>query len=248
MATIYLYKIFCETEQVVKYVWGEVPPTECPTNTSHTVQLASVAVVDERGDNKVNAVIVEESIPTGGHYQARGFHVDAATSGWHHIDLEWPIPISLLSAEWNIEAKHKGDNLEVLVGPDTTIGVLTSPCSSGSNTIEVSATVLQYTAVGRILDITDGSNLDNLGMVVSISGSTITTENETTHSFSAGTTVVRQTVQLVRDACTGSPGPCGLGESKIGGSYIPPSTKLRLRYKNNDGVSKALCGYIEYLY
>ena len=36
------YTIFCETESLDKICWGTDPPTKCPTNTDHTVNLSSI--------------------------------------------------------------------------------------------------------------------------------------------------------------------------------------------------------------
>lgn len=53
---IFKYKIRCSTENADKFWYLDQtnpPPTKCPTNTAHAVDLASVAVVQIGGPNEV---------------------------------------------------------------------------------------------------------------------------------------------------------------------------------------------------
>ena len=47
MTTSYTYSIYCITEGEWKYTYDETPPTVCPTNPSHTVNLGSVALISK---------------------------------------------------------------------------------------------------------------------------------------------------------------------------------------------------------
>lgn len=40
------YRFFCNTEQIYKYVWDEVAPTTCPTSDVHSIDLASLTIID----------------------------------------------------------------------------------------------------------------------------------------------------------------------------------------------------------
>ena len=43
MSTIYKFQIYCITEKKWKVTYGPTPPTTCPTNTAHDVNLDNVA-------------------------------------------------------------------------------------------------------------------------------------------------------------------------------------------------------------
>jgi hypothetical protein len=47
MAAIYKYKYWCVTGQCYVYVWSESPPTACPNNTDHEIDVSTIAIVDQ---------------------------------------------------------------------------------------------------------------------------------------------------------------------------------------------------------
>jgi len=47
MADIFKYRFWCNTEAAVKEVWGENPPTQCPTNEAHTIDEDSITIIDQ---------------------------------------------------------------------------------------------------------------------------------------------------------------------------------------------------------
>src|SRR6185503_15795570 len=51
MTILYKYRIYCNTENEFKYVWGTTPPTTCPTDPLHSVNPDSVSVVGQADDN-----------------------------------------------------------------------------------------------------------------------------------------------------------------------------------------------------
>lgn len=52
-ATIYKYQIYCETEGIMKFVYGEVgnAPTQCPTDSGHTIHSNSIAIIGKKSNN-----------------------------------------------------------------------------------------------------------------------------------------------------------------------------------------------------
>jgi len=253
MTTINKYRILCNTESAYRYVWAEEEPTVCPSGVAHNIDSDNIAIVEHYTDQDVQAYIVEEDVRTGGHYQSRFVLLSISGSGWTELDVSWPIPVSLLSGDYTTcSGAEKGDEIEAVVAPDTIIGTVTSGVSVSGSVIEVSQTVIDNTAVGFYLKLDDGTNVNELGRVLSIDTDnlTVTVENAATDSFSPSTpTYVKQTVKFITDSVLEGPGGHALGRTKIGASYIPENTVLRLRYKNN-GVNdqKYLSITLEYLY
>lgn len=40
------YRFWCNTELAYKFVWDEVPPTSCPSSNIHSIDLASLTIID----------------------------------------------------------------------------------------------------------------------------------------------------------------------------------------------------------
>ena len=243
------YRVRCTTDNKYEYVWAETTPTTCPINTHHSIDSTLTSIVDTKEDNEV--VIREEGIKTGGHYQAQSFDVICdATTGWKEKTVSFPFPIGLLSAEWRNKTENDGDEIEVCVGVDTIIGTLTSDVSEGDE-INVTQSVIDNIAIGFKCSITDGTNTDDLGRILSVSpsGLTLTVETDVVTAFIASTpTYVRQTIVMIPRLVLADSGTFELGGSKIGASYIPANIPIRIRYNNISATAKTFSIVMEYLY
>jgi len=189
--------------------------------------------------------IKEETIKTGGNFQAQTFTIDVASgTGWYETDISFPIPISLLSASYVGNDEIVGDEAQFLVARNTITGVITTTVSSGIE-IDVSQTVADNAKIGYYITI----DSEDLGRVVSIDSvnNKLTMENSITTTHTAGS-YVKQTVKMAPRIVFGDNGVMIIGESKIGGSYISPGRLITARYNNISGGSKKFNFTIEYLY
>lgn len=88
------YRIRCTTDSVDEYWWlseGDPSPTTCPTNTGHSVDLASVAVVDRSGPSEV-----EVAPKTGGlQTMLDGVSLSGDASKTHRADYSIPFDLHL---------------------------------------------------------------------------------------------------------------------------------------------------------
>jgi len=50
MATVYKYRVWCDTESGWQYVWAESEPTDCPNDPGHTIDSDKTTVVEASGD------------------------------------------------------------------------------------------------------------------------------------------------------------------------------------------------------
>lgn len=208
-------------------------------------------------DNEASIVKIleEDSDPnkrTGGHYQAVGLRISVpASTGIHTKDFTFPHPISLMSMEYVPKSSMDGDKFDILVAPETTIGSITADVTASDTIINVDATVLASTFVGAVIHIDDGTNKDLLGKVLSVdkAGGTITVESGATNAFLAATpTYVKQTVRLVENVWIHGTVLTELGSTKIGGSYLPANTVIRIEYDNVTGTAKDYDSICEILY
>lgn len=189
---------------------------------------------------------------TQGHFQS--CVIDISTSGYETVtkDLSFPYPISLFSAEWLVDTEHKGDRAEFHLAPDTVIGAVIQniDASDGLTTISVSDTVVEYINKGYYIKIGSPSN-ECLGRVVDydIDNKTITLEEPITSSYTVGSYIF-MTIKIVPYWRFTATGFNSVGESKIGASFIPKGTILRILYYNENGVmtNKIFGISIDYMY
>lgn len=250
MTEVNYYKIFCTSDNKFEYVWGTSAPAKCPTDTAHTVDTNSIAIVKTVAETIVT--IKEEDIPTGGHFCVQTVTLAVSASETKTLDISWPVPISVLEVTLHPTTAMEGDKVSVCIDPDTTIGALGASATAGDTILTVSSTVLAYLQLGFYITITDGTNLNQCNRVKNIDkpNSRITVETALTNSFSAATpTYVQMSVYMMKDYEIGSSGmPLELGTSKIGGSYIPVGKISRIKYENTTAVAKTFRAAVEYLY
>lgn len=252
MTTLYKYSFTCNDEGVSKQVWREESdpvPTKCPDDTSHVINTTSIRIVERVEENNVK--VQEETIPTGGHFKALGRKMDIAANETKTKDEVFPFDISAMAIEFTSDSSNQGDELQLVIGPDTIIGTVSNDVTSGDTVINVSQTVIDYVSIGYNINLFDGVNTSDLGRVTAVDKDnlTITAETAVDQSFSSVMpTYVRMSVYTIDDYTIGKPGRWTIGESKIGGSFIPAGTVVRIIYKNNENASKEFISQLEYLY
>jgi len=122
MTTWNKYNIFCITENLNKFTFGETAPTTCPTDTQHTVNLNSVYIVESRAPNIIK--VQEETTPTGGFFKFDGFEMVAEANTTTEKVLSWEIPINVKSIQVFTPAACTGDFFQTFVNRYATFGIL----------------------------------------------------------------------------------------------------------------------------
>lgn len=239
------------TDSQFEEVWSDTSPTVCPINNSHTVDTSLVSAFESISESEV--LIKEETVKTGGNFMCESHCLIAATGPGvtTYRDFIWPFPISVMSLSFVTDVDNSKDIVSCQVGPDTIIGGLVANCATGATGIYVSQTVVDNTMLGYHLNLFDGVNSDDLGRIISIDDQTnlIKVETGPSVSYSALTpTYVRMTVYTVNNYTIGKPGSYGIGKDKIGGSYVPENTIVRVNYLNTKSYPVGCSVQIEYLY
>jgi len=198
---------------------------------------------------------------TGGKFRGIGIklNVPSGTPGEvTDIDTVWPIPLCIMAAEVDIAPEWLGDVFCVEIAPDTVCGVVSTTASVGDTVIGVSDTVIgalendpeseypgEHYHIGYRLKI--GNNDYAEVVAVDAVAKTVTLSAAATVQANPGA-VVLLTVKMVEAMLFTAAVPKIIGESKIGGSYLPANTIFRIKYQNNDGEAKTVGIALEALY
>jgi len=245
---IYKWRVYCNDGHGIQYTWNPSCPITCPLNVNHSIDNNLTAAI-EKVDSKM-VTIKEEHGETGGNFKTESKVLITAPNSTSNMDVTWNYPISVLEAYFVPTAENLDDELEILVAPNTTIGVISQNVSAGSTSCVVSASVINHLYAGYRIHITNGITMDNLGRCLSINKdtNTIMFEYAAVNNYNAGS-YFQMTVPLVEKYIIGPHGVRYIiGEGKIGGSFVPANTIARLVYINKSNATKKFYSYIEYLY
>lgn len=197
--------------------------------------------------------IREETVDTGENFMSEGIEVMGATGPnvTTTIMLTWPINFCLLGFSTQTDEVHRGSMIEAAIAPNAIIGVLIADCASGATGIYVSDTVIDHLMVGYFLDLFTGVSSENLGRVVSIDKTTgyVVTEFQPSQDYTAyPPTYVRMTIYFLQNYRFAAPGFYSIGDRRIGGSYLPAETPVRIVITNASSQALSWLAKLEYYY
>jgi len=250
MTTTYLYRCFCIEEQVNVDIWGTTTPTYCTNPVAHTSRALDSDKITIVQTISQNTTTVEEASEGWFHSTVIMVDVPAGPTGAvYHQEVSWPADILLWNTTIfaNPDPALDGDMIDVIAGPDTTIGYILAPASIGNTTIVVSPTVLSIITRGIDISLTDGVNKDNLGYVraINTSTNTVTFTNALAHVYNPGALVLFNLHNLRNVYVTHLIGKYDCGQKGIRGKRVPAGTILRLCYTSNSGLATKLACKIE---
>ncbi len=234
MSSVGNYKIYCNDEN--KYVsgWSVAPPSACYNNNAHDININSVQLIQTISTDTVK--IKEDSIliPRNvwiKHIEFTGIYPQTSQDQY----FTFKIPISMYSFTFVTDNTNKGDEFTIAVNPDTPLGLITENLNAGVTTLHAPPGLLLYGWNGFELKITDGTNTDDLGMILSIDKDTgiVEFENKTEHNFSSNNSVVKMTYYTMKNFKFGAPGVQRYGDDIIGGASPPIGTVVKFTYNNN---------------
>lgn len=253
MSEQFKYRVFCTTEQKYVDFWSyDEAPTTCPNNYKHTIDSNQIYKLDERYVGRKNVVYIqEEETATQGNYRFECVNYNIGSNAEEVHDFQFPYPVNMLEVKIRSKEDHRGDVVNCQVVPSVPIGYITSNLSVGSSNVYVSNTVLQYMKVGyhMALQRPGSSNMEDLeeALVKVDENNMITTQNASTSNYPPGT-YVRMHVGIIKNLLLDEPDWYTIGDRKIGASYLPGKTTLRMIYSNNNQQPKQVTLYLQYLY
>lgn len=122
----YKYQIFCVTDNIYEYVILDstsAVPCKCPTNTSHTVNTESVAVIQTISEQSVK--IIEENGITGGSFATSSNVLNIPKNTTNSFSVVFPYPISALNTSFTTIDTNRDDEVSLSIGDNTVIGYVT---------------------------------------------------------------------------------------------------------------------------
>lgn len=230
------WRVYCQDEASYQHWWLEdtqSEPTKCPNNSSHTITPSITKVVDRRKTDVVQ--IRQESVPTGEHYQWKTESFTALANGITNHTFSYPIPVSVIEAQFISSSENIGDSWSWTISPNTIIGAITANVNIGDVIINVSPTVVNNIAIGFHVNLFNGVSNVDLGEVIAVNKTarTITMHKPSTAAFLASSpTYVRMNIYFMKDAVIGHPWIHTYGEGKILTSYVPANTIVKVSYNN----------------
>lgn len=252
MSEQFKFRLYCCTESNYVDFWSyDDPPTTCPNSYKHTIDKTKMYKLDERYVGRKNVVYIqEEDTATQGRYRFEciKYHIDSNASQYH--DYVFPYPINMLEVKIRSAETHRGDIMNCQVIPAPPIGYLTAPVAAGSSNFVVNNTVLSYMNIGFHMSLMSGSNLlEDLEevLVKNDSNNTVTTQFAVSNSYPPGTHV-HMHISFIKNLEFTEPDWYTIGDRKIGASYLPAKTTLRMTYSNQNLQDKDVILYTQYLY
>lgn len=247
MTTLYKCRFLVEGENEYEIHWFESIPT---TYEGQNIVTDSLTVLDTISDDAAQVVKLEkENIKTGEHYQCRMVKLSASANSVVNEDLSFPFPVSIFTGQMTINDDHIGDEIEVVISPNTVMAQISSDISPTDIVLNINPAHITNLFIGANVAITDGQNYDNLGRIIELDeiNNTIKVETAAVHSFQAGSGIIVN-IYLFYPSQIVNSGRITVGQADIAGKYLPANTIMRLTYKNNSGTPKNLNIFLEYLY
>ena len=249
MTTLFKWRIRCNTDDKFEFIWSEEMPTSCPINKNHNINNSLTCIIDKIEPNIVK--IKEDSIVTGGNFRCETKIINSDINTTSITNFSYKYPISVYAVYFVSTIDHEGDIIETNIAPDIPVGLITKNVNTNDTILDVSQTVIDNIMIGYDVKITNQINTDDLGKVIAIDKikKQITTENFTSHNFTVNSSVILLTVKIVENYEIGPPTQHVIGDSKIGGMYVPADTIIQVKYQNKslDKIKK-LVFKIEYMY
>lgn len=259
MPTLLRYTYTCDSGDVIADDWRELSqgdPTTCRNDSSH--KIVGFPIVAETIDPEEITVKEEQTISGNSIYafDTIAFSIPAKSTAMG--ECSWTDDIGVLSFTYVTKPEHEGDTFTGYIGENTEICAIQTEVKAGEKTIPIPLTgngqsmFMNFLCKGCKLKITDGKNTDDLGFITAADKSsfTLSVENATTRTFDAGSKL------LLTRILGGRLGPIEIGpawsytigKDKIGSSYLPANTKIKIEYNNKSDVEKRFVVIVRYLY
>jgi archaellin len=260
---VFKYQIYCNTEDLWSIGYGTEPPTQCYYHSTDNVNPDSVQNLGLIGPNVVTA---QDSSPENGIFQFSEIVIDIPpnTSAPNVIKVTKTYPYDMYIWQMSISQvpANLGDQLSLAIAPDTVIGYVTSTASAGTNTINVSDTVIANVVRGMDIGFTytDGNSIttsEYTGIVASIDrvNKTITMTQNLINTYPGPAGQVPQafvllTLYPVKNITFDSAERLIVGAKGLKPKKIPAGTPVQIIYTDNtiNNVNVKLYFQLEYYF
>ena len=232
------WNIYCVTEGAYQEINSVNPPTACPNNNTHEVDLDRV---EEKQKYNQLVQIQEENVVglTGGNFNGHTRSLIVGEGETASDVFVYPITVSILVGKYFCERNNRGDNFVINIAPNTIVGGIMENVATNDTVIKVSDTVPIYATKGCYITLFDGAKSSNEVQVVDVNTTsfpkTITVSSGINTSFFwYSPTYVRMTIRMTGpEYVLAGPTHYVLGSGKIGASTMPANIPIQILYTNN---------------
>lgn len=241
--TVKKYNCYCLTEQKYVSVWSDTVPTACPNNNAHMIDENNIAILDSMNTQSVyiQGKAYDQS-KIQGMYMFHGNIMNIGVDKTITQDVLFKIPTTVYGLSFMSSEIHRGDYIDIIINPDTQVGVTTAHVSPGDTVLQVDANTLTYLKRGTYLTLDNGTIQNSLGMVLDVNAAegTVTVDKAATDTFAPWLTAVKMSIYIVKDFGISEPYRYRVGYGTSAGKDVPENTTFRMVYHNNSGVAKVL--------
>lgn len=248
---MYKHQILCSTEGAFVSRWKKEDPellTACPNDPAHAVVAGSASLVDISLEGCVQ-IQREVGFQTGKHARVDAVAVTAAAAGSATATKTWTVPIAIRSIRVAVPSAAVGCALTVEASPLTPVGALVAPAAAGSTAIVVTPTVLAAVALGFVVTLRQGADVEERGVVVAIDipGATVTLERPAATPMAAGAAVLL-TVRAAEQLPLATADMLEFGQGSQRDTLFPVGRALRVALDNPNPAPATVTLYVAYSY
>lgn len=248
--TIYLWNVFCISEQKMVQIWSPDPPTLCPNNHANRELDTSLnTIVNSVSTKKVN---IEDASP--GYYQQTTLKLSVPSGNVGDVssfDFSWPTDIYIMKTQFMPNAIHLLDEISVVGGPNTLIGAIIQPASAGTQDIYITPATFDSSYISNGIDITingGGNSEDKLIKTLDKTNFKFKLSTPLTHAYNPGTLIYMNLYIIKNVVVSNDKIPIESGTKGIQNKFLPAGTILRFFYKNNSIHAKDVYILFDYKY
>lgn len=235
----YDWSLYCATEGVNKNITQKPRPTQCPDDSSHTIVPEMTTYSLSQAPNNLLSKAQKQ-----GYYGMEGVSFPCPANTTTTYDKIFPYDITILLGHMFNEDANTGDELNILLTPSLTCGVLTQNATTGDTKVYVSSTAINLIVKGVYLNFTNSTDKYYV-KEVDLMESSVTLATALLDSYSIGT-LVKRTVQIVKNLVLPSKQVVTIGRNNPSSTYIPAGYIFRFVYENKTGVDKTFNFMVEY--
>jgi hypothetical protein len=248
MSGVNHWKIFCNTEQnwVEGYLAKNIEaPTKCFNNTSHDVNLNSTNLIGTIGE--VQEVYVKaEKIPSGsGSFRNEGGAISIQPNETKVIPYIWKKDMNMLNICCTPNDKNIGDKLDLIISPNTIIGVLRETANENDTILKLTTNYLSLLRVGY--EVLLNGTIVGEAIEIDTNDNSVRVCCDLNQVFPIGCPFGFQ-IKMIKNLYIANNHPIEVGRLAVGPSFLPANTLCHVVYTNNDNQSKEFIYNLEYLY
>lgn len=231
------WQVYCSTEGTTVETWRAFTPAKCPNDPRHVLDLTQTQKLDDaplmlNEDVVAQRVVMDAKAYSGtnGFYQCKGYSFDVPAG---QVVSQHDIVMPFTSCQYGLticgDQANEGDMFDIIIAPDTMIGVLLSGASNGDTKIYPNKTVIQHAVPGFHLTIGDQSNC----VVTGVSAASNCVELLDPLSNAPAYSGVYVNAYIAKDIKICGTQEIALGYGSMGGKNLAKGTIVRTVYTNN---------------